>query len=389
MVSSEGKQDLSGAEAVSGAPNSQHPTSYSNPGHSQQWATPASSSYSQQVQAYQVPTPTFPQVIVPPQQQTNAPTYDNDQVSVVPHGPSPPNERSFVLTAILLYSPLGIFGCHHFYLNNLFLGFVYSSTMGIFGIGWVVDWFRIWFLVRDCNEVIREARERGHWLVSHKYPGILRKMSVIDAYLLWLPPFGLFGIHHMYLGRVRYGLFYTATLGLNIFSWFMDLFRIPFLVWKANKEVKLLKQGGSLDPPRYSLLDAYLLHMPLGLFGLHHFYLRNYSRGILYLFTLGVFGLGWLADLFQMPLLVNEANKNLDLQERVGYVINAQGVMPATTSTVIVVTNNTPNDQPNRYNVEPPPPYAPQAPEIQTVPPPPPAPAQPYATTNYPPPAVA
>ena len=55
-----------------------------------------------------------------------------------------------------------------------------------------------------------------------------------DAYVLWLPPFGLFGLHQFYLGRIRWGIFYLLTGGVFGIGWLVDVFRIPDLVRQAN-----------------------------------------------------------------------------------------------------------------------------------------------------------
>ena len=51
---------------------------------------------------------------------------------------------------------------------------------------------------------------------------------------------------------------------------------------------------------------------PLGILGLHHFYLERPAWGTLYFFTFGLFGIGWLIDLCRMPCLVNDTNKRLE-----------------------------------------------------------------------------
>ena len=41
-----------------------------------------------------------------------------------------------------------------------------------------------------------------------------------------------------------------------------------------------------------------LLCFFLGIFGAHRFYLRRYLLGVVFFFTFGIFGIGWLVDLF-------------------------------------------------------------------------------------------
>ena len=55
-------------------------------------------------------------------------------------------------------------------------------------------------------------------------------------------------------------------------------------------------------------LVAYLLWLFLGFFGAHRFYLNNIVIGVVYLFTFGLFGFGWLLDLFLIPDLVRRQN---------------------------------------------------------------------------------
>ncbi|XP_061188390.1 uncharacterized protein LOC133196533 [Saccostrea echinata] len=68
-------------------------------------------------------------------------------------------------------------------------------------------------------------------------------------------------------------------------------------------------QGPRVSPK--SILEAYILAIPFGLLGFHHFYLRRPGFGILYFFTFGLLGVGVLVDLFRLPCLVNDANKRL------------------------------------------------------------------------------
>ena len=53
---------------------------------------------------------------------------------------------------------------------------------------------------------------------------------------------------------------------------------------------------------------AYLLWFLLGPVGVHKFYLGKIGMGILYLFTGGIFLIGWIIDLFTLPAQVRAYN---------------------------------------------------------------------------------
>jgi TM2 domain-containing membrane protein YozV len=58
-----------------------------------------------------------------------------------------------------------------------------------------------------------------------------------------------------------------------------------------------------------SKLTAYILLIFLGIFGAHKFYLGKIVMGILYFFTLGLLGVGWLIDLFLLSSQVDKYNQ--------------------------------------------------------------------------------
>jgi TM2 domain-containing membrane protein YozV len=64
----------------------------------------------------------------------------------------------------------------------------------------------------------------------------------------------------------------------------------------------------------HSLLFGYLLWI-LGFIGAHRFYYGRQFTGTLYFFTLGLFLIGWLVDLFLIPGM----NRTADLRFRQGY----------------------------------------------------------------------
>eukprot|EP00959_Pyramimonas_sp_CCMP1952_P092953 1945162-Pyramimonas_sp.AAC.1 len=55
------------------------------------------------------------------------------------------------------------------------------------------------------------------------------------ALLLWVPPFGWFGLHHFYLGRNLQGLLWATSFGGYFIGWWRDLFCLESYCKIANK----------------------------------------------------------------------------------------------------------------------------------------------------------
>lgn len=53
---------------------------------------------------------------------------------------------------------------------------------------------------------------------------------------------------------------------------------------------------------------AYVLWLLLGILGGHQFYLGKTGRGVLYLLTFGVLGIGVIVDLFTLPSQTRAVN---------------------------------------------------------------------------------
>ena len=54
---------------------------------------------------------------------------------------------------------------------------------------------------------------------------------------------------------------------------------------------------------------AWILLTFFGLFGIHRFYMGKLGTGIVYLLTGGLFGIGWLLDLWTLNEQVDEINR--------------------------------------------------------------------------------
>ena len=109
------------------------------------------------------------------------------------------------------------------------------------------------------------------------------------GYILWL--FGFTGSHRFYYGKPVSGTIWFFTLGLFLIGWIIDLFLIPSM----DRLVDFRYREGDLD---YTI--TWILLTFLGLFGIHRFYMGKWLSGIVYLLTGGIFGLGYLYDLWTL-----------------------------------------------------------------------------------------
>merc|ERR1711879_610359 len=111
--------------------------------------------------------------------------------------------------------------------------------------------------------------------------------SIVIGYIIWV--FGFLGAHRFYYGKPISGTIYFFTLGLFFIGWLVDLFLIP----KMEREADIRFQAGPID---YTV--AWLLLVFLGLFGIHRMYMGKWFTGIIYLLTFGIFGLGYIYDMW-------------------------------------------------------------------------------------------
>ena len=109
--------------------------------------------------------------------------------------------------------------------------------------------------------------------------------SVVIGYILWI--FGFLGAHRFYYGKPVTGTIYFFTLGLLFIGWIVDLFLIPSMDRKAD----LRFAKGPID---YNV--AWILLTFLGILGVHRMYMGKWITGIIYLFTGGLFGIGYIYD---------------------------------------------------------------------------------------------
>lgn len=130
--------------------------------------------------------------------------------------------------------------------------------------------------------------------------------SVPVGYLLWI--FGFTGSHRFYYGRPITGTIWFFTLGLLGVGWLIDAFLIPGMDRKADLE---------FTKGRIDYTAAWALLTFLGLFGVHRFYLGKIVTGFIYLLTGGIFGFGYLYDLWTLNTQIDAVNRTSRVTSRV------------------------------------------------------------------------
>jgi TM2 domain-containing membrane protein YozV len=127
--------------------------------------------------------------------------------------------------------------------------------------------------------------------------------SKVMGYVLWV--FGFTGSHRFYYGKPVSGTIWFFTAGLFLIGWIIDLFLIPSMARRADRRY-------IAGPKDYSL--AWILLTFLGVFGVHRFYLGKFGTGILYLVTLGIFGIGLIYDFWTLNSQISELNVSKQLK---------------------------------------------------------------------------
>jgi TM2 domain-containing membrane protein YozV len=106
----------------------------------------------------------------------------------------------------------GFTGSHRFYYGKPITGTIWFFTLGLLGIGWLIDLFLIPSMDRQANVRFRTGR------VNYSVAWIL------------LTFLGLFGIHRFYMGKWLTGLIYLLTGGLFFLGYLWDY-------WTLNDQI--------------------------------------------------------------------------------------------------------------------------------------------------------
>ena len=108
----------------------------------------------------------------------------------------------------------GFTGAHRFYYGKPVTGTIWFFTLGLLGIGWLIDLFLIPSMDRQADMRFRPGR------INY---------SVAWVLLTFL---GLLGIHRMYMGKWFTGIIYLLTLGLGGIGYLYDY-------WTLNEQIAI------------------------------------------------------------------------------------------------------------------------------------------------------
>ena len=106
----------------------------------------------------------------------------------------------------------GFLGAHRFYYGRPITGTIWFFTLGLLGIGWLIDLFLIPSMDRQADYRFVAGR--------------------IDYSLAWILQtfLGLFGVHRMYMGKWVTGILYLLTGGLFLLGYLYDY-------WTLNDQI--------------------------------------------------------------------------------------------------------------------------------------------------------
>ena len=116
----------------------------------------------------------------------------------------------------------GFTGAHRFYYGKPVSGTIWFFTLGLLGIGWLIDLFLIPSMDRQADR---------------KYVA-----GEIDYSVAWilLTFLGFFGVHRFYMRKWLTGLLYLVTGGLFLIGYLYDYWTLNSQISERNGELRPL-----------------------------------------------------------------------------------------------------------------------------------------------------
>jgi TM2 domain-containing membrane protein YozV len=139
------------------------------------------------------------------------------------HAPAKINTHSKTIGYLVWI--FGFTGAHRFYYGKKVTGLIWFLTLGLLGVGWLIDLFLIPSMDREAND---------------RYtPG------PIDYSVAWLlhTYLGIFGVHRFYMGKWGTGLIYLFTGGIFLIGQVIDFWTLNDQVDECNRRAALKGSG--------------------------------------------------------------------------------------------------------------------------------------------------
>jgi TM2 domain-containing membrane protein YozV len=114
----------------------------------------------------------------------------------------------------------GFTGSHRFFYGKPISGTIWFFTLGLLGIGWLIDLFLIPSMDREAEFKFKDGP------INYNVCWIL------------LTFLGVFGVHRFYMGKWLSGLLYLLTGGLFFLGYLYDLWNLNEQVSEVNSSLR-------------------------------------------------------------------------------------------------------------------------------------------------------
>ncbi|WP_413560382.1 NINE protein [Bdellovibrio sp. HCB209] len=112
----------------------------------------------------------------------------------------------------------GFTGSHRFYYGRPITGTIWFFTLGLLGVGWLIDLFLIPSMTKDAARSFRSGDK--------------------DYTVAWilLTFLGYLGFHRFYIGKWVTGIIWLCTVGVFGFGYLWDFWTLNIQVSEANSK---------------------------------------------------------------------------------------------------------------------------------------------------------
>lgn len=111
---------------------------------------------------------------------------------------------------------IGFTGSHRFYYGKPITGTIWFFTLGLLGIGWLIDLFLIPGMDRRADRRYRTGR------INYSVAWLLQTFL------------GIFGAHRLYMGKWITAIIYLLTGGLFLVGWLYDFCTLNTQITELN-----------------------------------------------------------------------------------------------------------------------------------------------------------